>query len=206
MSYESKTYYSSAQSQIYLNDTLTKEVASISFQYAAQHIPFYGYRSMHFDTVATSRVQVSGQIIINYIANSYFTALIQPEKFNAIEIQKSKYESDTVFNQDDILHNFATMTDEELNVYREYQNQDANQLGNSIMGGVRPEMVATPFEIKVVDNSRFSESQDIASNTSYEDQQVILIKDVFVDSLSRVRSVEQGVIKDAYSFIARTVF
>jgi len=202
MIYEHKTYYSSAQTQIYFNDHISNEIASIDFQYSSQHIPFFGYRSMHFDTVSNSRVQVSGRLIVNYLANSYFTSLIYP---NAIEIEKSSEESKNAYSQDRVLRNFVTMTNEELNIYRNYNNQDANVSNNSILDGVRPEMVALPFDIKIVDNSRFSVNDRIPSILNNEDKQLIIIKDVFVDALSRVRSVEQGVIKDSYAFMAKTV-
>jgi len=213
MSYTSKTYYSSSQTQLYLNNILSKEIASIQFQYSSQHIPFFGYRSMHFDTVANSRVQVSGQLIVNYVANSYFTALIHGEgTSNTTPKKKGELDPPIAVGQDAVLQNFFTMTDEELRVYREYENQRYNESGNQILKGVRHEMVAPPFDIKVVDNSRFSSvATEIPIETEddllieNEDKQIILIKDVFVDALSRVRSVEQGVIKDAYSFIAKTV-
>jgi len=215
MSYESKTYYSSAQTQIFLNDTLSKEMASIQSQYSSIHVPFFGYRSMHFDTVANSRVQVSGQLIVNYVANSYFTALIYGEKS---DIDATGTTKDDVLNpkkavgSDAVLQNFFTMTNEELRAYREYENQKYNINDNQILKGLRPEMVSPPFDIKVIDNSRFSAVVTEAPVTTDDDiieqdidKQIILIKDVFVDSLSRVRSIEQGVIKDAYSFIAKTV-
>jgi len=210
MSYESKTYYSSAQTQIFLNDTLSKEIASIQVQYSSIHVPFFGYRSMHFDTVANSRVQVSGQLIVNYVANSYFTALIYGEKGDVTADEDP--EKPKAFGQDSVLQNFFTMTNEELKAYRISENQKYNTNDNQILKGLRPEMVAPPFDIQVIDNSRFSavvtEAEVTPDNDIIEqdmDRQVILIKDVFVDSLSRVRSIEQGVIKDAYSFIAKTV-
>ena len=65
------SYYSGAQTAIFIGPTLIDEVTSISYSVSQSRMPLYGYASTLFDAMAEGQVIVQGQFTINFTESGY---------------------------------------------------------------------------------------------------------------------------------------
>jgi len=201
-------YFSSSDTQIYINNILATEVESIQFSYSSSHVPFYGYRSLVFDAAPLSRVAVQGSITLNYVGNAYLTGLLAGDIVENFVNKDNKDKSAVQFvNSED----FLQMTDTQLKLLRDDSRETIDthrELFNDVLSKSRPEMTLGPVDIKIVDNTRFAERQTDIYRTTFEDNphhQIQTLKGVYIDTMNSVRSVQNGVVKYLYTFIAKTI-
>jgi hypothetical protein len=209
-----KTYFTGAQTRVYLNGAQIVEATRIEGAYSYNHYPLYGYRSTHFDAVAGSHVLVTGNLIINYVSPAYLYSLI-------LEAQERQEQPRTWLDDSILLspkENFVELP-EKISIAgeitdRQIEKNIAQYWGSGNWGSgvaglegeysesmlIRPEFVGPlTFEIR---SFKLQPSPAGDNEATYKKR---IIKDAFLTGSSMGAGTTEEPLTEVYSFIARTL-
>jgi len=212
-------YFSGSQARIYINDYLAEEVTQIDGSYSYAHYPIYGYRSKHFDAVASGRVLVSGNLMINYISSGYlyaFAKALMQETIAAADTmtdtskQTLKSAKTTL---DDLLYNYNQQITKPPEQTLLFDQNKIKELRNNYWGidraikdididGLRPEFVYGPYTITIRDFKIGNTLEEALMNNAYEER---VLLNVFLTDCSTTRNLTGDPVAEVYSFIAQTM-
>ena len=210
--FKERTYFSGAQSEIYIGNYLIDEAIEIEGTYNLPQMPIYGYNSHHFSAVAQGKVIVAGSLIINYTQEGYLFALIKNyQDSKKIAIENSKPGTDIEQGENSTtdpelegtqkkiiktpsLLETTTITQGMIKNYKEKywpQNKTMSQSSAPVRGEF-----AGPFNIKIKD---FYLGYD---KLRFEQKEFI---NCYINRLSTVRRIDGSPIVEVYPFIAQTL-
>lgn len=74
------SYFSGANTSVYIGDKLLVECAGISFSYQNSRQPVYGYASDKFDAMLPGRIIIQGNFLVNFIDSKYLLEFLAPKQ------------------------------------------------------------------------------------------------------------------------------
>jgi hypothetical protein len=76
------SYFSGANTTVYVNNSALIECAGISFSYQNSRQPVYGYASDKFDVMLPGRIIIQGNLLVNYVDKQYLLNLLGERGLN----------------------------------------------------------------------------------------------------------------------------
>jgi len=76
------SYFSGANTTVYIGNSALIECAGISFSYQNSRQPVYGYASDKFDVMLPGRIIIQGNLLVNYVDKQYLLNLLNERGLN----------------------------------------------------------------------------------------------------------------------------
>jgi len=199
-------YFCSANVAVYIGSQPLLDAAGISYDIQESRRPIYGYSSRFFDAVSRGNVLVTGDLLVNYINQDYlFDAINSSLGIDTSVSAGLPTVTDEVTPDVDILDSISRSGSAET--IKQYENAfwnvgpggESNAPGQAtqIRNTFNPIDMSGGVSIKVV----FGEQGGTVQNG----QSSFLLEGVHFTSRGQRIVVDQEVIVEQYSFIARNV-
>ena len=207
-----RTYFTGAQTQVVLDDTPIEEAVEIEGMYDVSQYPIYGYKSSHFDTVASGRVIAQGSLTINYVFDGYLYTLIKKSQQKQADKQTAIDNAGSTSLNSLIPTLMPNMNEVESTLYspaaQEAMKQqfwgDYGYLKNINHKVIRPEFIG-PVTLKIHDfrigYPRFDNVGDVNAQSNFEER---IFFNVFFNKYSTIRNKSAAPVAEVYSFIAQS--
>lgn len=201
-------YFTGSQCQILLGTKVLAEAVAVEGVLNIVKVPFYGYKSQFFDTVATGRVLATGSITINYVYSGYLLGKILANSKDITEEEKVAQEKETPADAFDAspatdLYREMYPLDDERIIQQQAQWDDANLNNPDIQ--LTPEFL-TPVNLKIRDFrigfARPKTNDPEEDQYTYEQKELI---EVYFQNYSTIRRTDGSPTMETYSFIAKTL-
>lgn len=198
-------YFCGANVTLRLGNLVVLECAGISYETNVSKRPIYGYNSIHFDGVANGQKIVQGTLLINYVHEDYLFRML--EMYYGLDPSTKRQLAAS--SADTTQEGFAEVLQEQAStqiVNNSYvDNQIAKYWGGAQRAAIRSAGIhnsVRPVDISSAPNLRiiFGE-QDTGYGSGGETG--VLLEAVHFTGESKVISVSEETIVEAYTFFAR---
>ena len=198
-------YFNGANILVELGDMVVTEAVAVSYSIEENKLPIYGYSSRHFDAIASGNVLVRGTLIINYVDADYMYYLLRLANNEPLELPIVVPPLQAPLDLDD---SGSAITAEDLTSDSDLIKVLQNQVWTPDSGNLRTN-IGQPARRNAIDRSdsihlTITFGERSAENT-FLGKTTLRLYDVYFTGRGSAIQIDENVIVESYSFIARDV-